>query len=266
VEELAAHYLKDIKAICPEGPYFLGGHSFGGLVAFEMAQQLRKAGDEVGLLALIDPTTVRNAGQQLVSEVGNSKPQRLSSSEQFGPRLVRHLSHLQQLPIESRAAYTRERFGMMLTLLGNKGKRLICGIYLRLGWSMPPNLRAFFIREILFADIYRAASRAYQAKRYEGPTVLIVAENASRVDLRVIWRALVPDGLISYSLPGDHSEILQEPHVGVLAGHLRNSLNEALEGKRLSRKVKLLLATFAISADALVCALNSSMIDVWPLA
>ena len=49
VEELAAHYLKDIKAICPQGPYFLGGHSFGGLVAFEMAQQLRKAGDEVGL-------------------------------------------------------------------------------------------------------------------------------------------------------------------------------------------------------------------------
>ena len=56
VEDLAAHYLKDVKAICPKGPYLLGGHSFGGLVAFEMAQQLRRAGEEIGLLALIDPT------------------------------------------------------------------------------------------------------------------------------------------------------------------------------------------------------------------
>ena len=57
VEDLAAHYLRDVKAICPNGPYFLGGHSFGGLVAFEMASQLRRAGEEVGLLVLIDPTT-----------------------------------------------------------------------------------------------------------------------------------------------------------------------------------------------------------------
>ena len=199
-----------------------------------MAQQLRKAGDEVSLLALIDPTTVRNAGQQLTSEVGNSKPQRQSSSERFGPRLVRHLRHLQQLPMESRTAYSRGRFGMMLTLLGNKGKRMICGIYLRLGWSMPPNLRAFFIREILFADIYRTASEAYRPKRYEGRTVLIVAENESGVDLKAIWGALVPNGLTSYAMPGDHAEILQEPLVGLLADHLKNYLDQTQETRLAS--------------------------------
>jgi len=38
----------------PEGPYYLGGASFGGLVAFEMAQQLHAMGHQVGLLALLD--------------------------------------------------------------------------------------------------------------------------------------------------------------------------------------------------------------------
>ena len=37
-----------------EGPYFLGGHCFGGVVAFEIAQQLQAAGQKVGLLALCD--------------------------------------------------------------------------------------------------------------------------------------------------------------------------------------------------------------------
>src|SRR5262249_54584319 len=40
VEAMAADYLKEIQAVQPEGPYFLGGFSFGGLVVFEMAQQL----------------------------------------------------------------------------------------------------------------------------------------------------------------------------------------------------------------------------------
>jgi len=54
VEDMAVHYLKELKTIQPEGPYFIGGYSFGGLVAYEMAQQLRANGEPVGLLALLD--------------------------------------------------------------------------------------------------------------------------------------------------------------------------------------------------------------------
>jgi thioesterase domain-containing protein len=42
VEDIAAHYLVEILSVQPHGPYFLGGDCFGGLVAFEMAQQLQK--------------------------------------------------------------------------------------------------------------------------------------------------------------------------------------------------------------------------------
>jgi len=54
LEQMAADYLAAIRYISPTGPYFLGGLSFGGIVAFEMAQQLRKGGEEVVLLALLD--------------------------------------------------------------------------------------------------------------------------------------------------------------------------------------------------------------------
>ncbi len=57
VEDLAASYIKEVRAMRPEGPYFLGGLSFGGIVAFEMAQQLCAVGQEVALLALFDTPT-----------------------------------------------------------------------------------------------------------------------------------------------------------------------------------------------------------------
>jgi non-ribosomal peptide synthetase component F/thioesterase domain-containing protein/acyl carrier protein len=54
VEAMAAEYLREVKALQPRGPYYLCGYSFGGLVAFEMAQRLWESGDEVGLVGLFD--------------------------------------------------------------------------------------------------------------------------------------------------------------------------------------------------------------------
>jgi amino acid adenylation domain-containing protein len=57
VSEMAVRYLDAMRRVQPEGPYMLGGWSFGGLVAYEMAQLLQRAGQEVGLLGLIDTHT-----------------------------------------------------------------------------------------------------------------------------------------------------------------------------------------------------------------
>ncbi|MFD7663696.1 SDR family oxidoreductase [Streptomyces sp. NPDC059788] len=54
VADMAADYLRQIRSVQPHGPYHLLGWSFGGLVAHEMAVQLRAAGDQVGLLAMLD--------------------------------------------------------------------------------------------------------------------------------------------------------------------------------------------------------------------
>ena len=54
VEAMAAEYLREVKARQPDGPYYLCGYSFGGLVAFEMARLLRDSGYEVALVGLFD--------------------------------------------------------------------------------------------------------------------------------------------------------------------------------------------------------------------
>ena len=54
IEDMAANYIKEIRAVQPEGPYYLGGYCMGGTVAFEIAQQLQAQGQKVALLALFE--------------------------------------------------------------------------------------------------------------------------------------------------------------------------------------------------------------------
>jgi len=54
IQDMAALYLTEVRKLQPHGPYFLGGHSVGGTIALEMAQQLQRSGEVVGLLALFD--------------------------------------------------------------------------------------------------------------------------------------------------------------------------------------------------------------------
>lgn len=58
LEELAAHYIEEMRRFQPRGPYALLGYSFGGVVAYEMARQLRARGQEIRVLALLDARLV----------------------------------------------------------------------------------------------------------------------------------------------------------------------------------------------------------------
>ncbi len=77
LEEMAGHYLKEIRTVQPQGPYFLGGYSLGGLIAYEMAQQLSANGEEVALVALLDtyPGRVKSTSHSLLHLL--SAPQKL---------------------------------------------------------------------------------------------------------------------------------------------------------------------------------------------
>jgi thioesterase domain-containing protein len=61
---MAAHYITELQIVQSEGPYYIGGYSFGGMVALEMAFQLRAQGHAVGLVALLDtfPGSLKPAG------------------------------------------------------------------------------------------------------------------------------------------------------------------------------------------------------------
>ncbi|MDJ1183388.1 type I polyketide synthase [Roseofilum casamattae] len=71
--DIAALHIKSLQAIQPHGPYFLGGHSLGGKVVFEMAQQLRHQGEDVALLAIIDCLAANPLKYQNFAEWNNSQ-------------------------------------------------------------------------------------------------------------------------------------------------------------------------------------------------
>jgi thioesterase domain-containing protein len=193
-----------------------------------MASQLRKAGEEVGLLVLIDPTTPTQ---------GRSKQQYRCPASRVHSKILGPWRHLHALPWGGKTSYLAERCSLMLTLLHKKAKRLACEVSLQLGRSIPPSLRAFYISEILFAHRYPAASRAYQPQRCDCPTVLIQADREEMFDPAVVWRQLITQELTIYEVPGGHLEILKEPRIGVLAEHLKNSLIQAaLEVGRAARQ------------------------------
>ncbi|HLK32076.1 MAG TPA: amino acid adenylation domain-containing protein, partial [Terriglobales bacterium] len=79
VEDMAKRYLDEIRRLQPRGPYLLGGFSFGGLVAFEAAQQLQSQGEEVGLVALLDtsPFHTRSLTASLLSMLRMPSEQQL---------------------------------------------------------------------------------------------------------------------------------------------------------------------------------------------
>ena len=54
VEEMAAHYVREIRSLQPDGPYHLMGHSLGGWIAYAVAQELTRQGGNIGVLALLD--------------------------------------------------------------------------------------------------------------------------------------------------------------------------------------------------------------------
>ena len=59
VEDMAQEYIKELRQVQPHGPYYLGGACMGGIVAFEMAQQLGRAGEQIAVLALLDAPFAR---------------------------------------------------------------------------------------------------------------------------------------------------------------------------------------------------------------
>ncbi|MFD8788585.1 alpha/beta fold hydrolase, partial [Kitasatospora sp. NPDC059599] len=65
LEEMAADYVRTLRGVQPEGPYHLLGWSYGGVVAYAMAAQLRRQGQEVRLLAMLDSYPETQFGEKI---------------------------------------------------------------------------------------------------------------------------------------------------------------------------------------------------------
>ena len=212
VEEIAAHYLSEVRAVRPNGPYLLGGYCFGGVVAFEMAQQLRKLGEPVDLLVLLGPSPV-----SLPRGVRRLAPSTATPAVKEGPRLRERLSHHRQtvarLDSRQRIAYAlglvNSRTAHVRARAGRHWHRALLRVYLTLGWELPVRLRSPYV-----LDLYRRALDRYAPSVYQGRTAVFVEVDEEAVEYLTVEgsgrrRSLLPSARRAHGDPGgaEHPDV-----------------------------------------------------------
>jgi thioesterase domain-containing protein/acyl carrier protein len=223
IEDMAAHYIKEMRTLQPEGPYFIGGHCIGGLMAFEMAQQLHSQGEAVALLALFDayaPRRKRSARSSLLYRY------RYRAVRLFERTVSLHIGNLSVLKRRERLPYIKSKFNKALYKL-----------YMGLGSAWIPAARNR--RMILNAG--SRASRNYHPKAYPGKITLFRATDLGSGishDSQMGWGRLAGGGLETHLIPGYHAHIVLEPRVRLLAKELTASLSKAQESKETESIVR----------------------------
>ncbi len=197
VEDLAAQYLDEMRAVQPHGPYTLIGYSAGGLAALEMARQLREQGERVGFLGLID-TLVQSRYPE-------------SEFERF-PLHVKVIKILQLPPAEIWLAVKRHP------------------LLRRLWPGSRQSAAANRLEDLLNESLWNSKLwTAYVPEPYSGAVTLFAAKSPWSLTLRYpavapAWRELTDDQVEIHEVPGRHFSVVRDPNARALAAKLGTCL------------------------------------------
>jgi amino acid adenylation domain-containing protein len=210
VEEMASRYLAAMRQVQPDGPYLLGGWSMGGVVAFEMANQLIAQGQAVGLLALFDSWAPKADGK-------SARFDDLELISAFARDLGIDLAVPRAFAANSEAPSRKE----LLTQVLERA---------HLSAVLPPDLNLAQVgRLVEVFGLNLEALRRYQPTATSVPLTLFgaVDHESSTDEPQRGWRDFAEAGINFYAVPGDHYAILREPNVGQLADILKEYLDQA---------------------------------------
>lgn len=204
LKDMAAYYIRELRRIQPYGPYRFLGLSFGGLVVYEMAQQLHAYGEEIELLGMLDTW----------------QPSYMRRLPTPGPLYLRLYNRLHLVYLHTR----KLRLGSKFIYLRNRLKSRI----LRIFYSYSPAHGRTNMLEMMKSvrDINLIAGMRYEVKPYDGHVTLFRAtqEDDWRLPEDLGWSAMALRGIDIHRFPGDHGQILAEPNVSMLAEKLTECL------------------------------------------
>jgi aspartate racemase len=221
IPQMAAHYLDEIRKVQPQGPYQIGGYCFGGLVAFEMAQQLLAQGQPASLVAMF------------------SAPLRYHRRVP-DPNVER--------PVSTNATLRRSRMGRLIFSPGQAlhwrlhlAQRMVrqslhwatCKLFLLAGVPIPATLRTMYVVRTI-----NQAEQSYVPQPYSGTITLFRGKGLYENDSNMGWNGLA-DHLQIFEL-GDgglrsRRDIMNEPLVSLLAQHLCKCLSHTSEEVEVSK-------------------------------
>lgn len=220
VQDMAQFYLEEIRTIQPQGPYLLGGYSFGGLVAFEMARQFKEQGQAVALLALFD-----------CYAPGSLKPlplpqilwQHLRNTLSIKPDYV--LKKLKTL--KTRSLY---RLLKGETSKNNYFQHLTSTQYF---YNLINEFPNYTVEDLaLWENLYQAnlhASANYLPTVYEGKVTVFRVKTDSTTSFHQPvadcgWSELSNQEIEVFDCDGDHYTFVEEPYVQGLAKQLQGAI------------------------------------------
>ena len=205
LEDMAAHYLDEIRLVQPRGPYMLLGFSYGGLVAFEIARQLKAMEEEVGFLGMLDT-------RQLNERKGLGETASVLKRILLRGYIV--WIHMRRLSLRKKVNYVTSKatvyFANLWYHFSAVGGQA----------TIPESMKS--VRHI---NLNAAAS--YKVLPYEGQITLFRSEDETGSNLSddLGWGEYAMDGVNIHEFAGDHGHILAEPNVSLLAKKLTVCLN-----------------------------------------
>jgi phthiocerol/phenolphthiocerol synthesis type-I polyketide synthase E len=215
IEAMATHCINAMRTLQPDGPYLLGGASFGGIVAFEMAQQLRARSQGVDLLFLIDAPT---SGQPLLAL--EDDPAILGFIAENLLKLDRgHVSvnDLRERTLEDQIAYLLERT--------------------KNGQEQPARFEAAQLWQwVHVIKAHQEAVKTYTPHLYPGRLIFFRAQEPWEKEMTChpehFWVDLAGGGIEINPVPGNHVTMNYQPHVQVIANRLNLSLWQVERGAK----------------------------------
>ncbi|WP_244817717.1 acetoacetate--CoA ligase [Caballeronia sp. Lep1P3] len=209
VEEMARGYVQRMREVQPSGPYALVGYSFGGLIAFEIAQQLVAAGEKIEMLCLLDTYVLEHC----LSFAHWTRFQAGLAAER--------LRELRSLDARARLSYLRDKASAIRVRLHTRMGRADAYQPTPDVQDMPPVLQR--VRESM-----HTAMRTYKPRRYlGGPIVYVRATqlDKERCDPLSVWRRVAKHGLRITLIEGRHTDLVVEPQVATVAQALTKALS-----------------------------------------
>jgi len=206
IEDMAAYYVQALQTVQPTGPYLLGGWSMGGVIAFEMAQQLHAQGQRVALLALLDgriPTLDETFPEEDTEAI----------------LLVERYFGISFGPMESLAKLSQDE-QLAFILEQAKSASLIPA-------ALDVSQARRFV-ELLRSDL--RATQNYGLHLYPGRVTLFKASETltgTSPDSTFGWSEWASGGVEVHVVPGNHANLIYKPHVEILAEKLTACLNQA---------------------------------------
>jgi thioesterase domain-containing protein len=219
IEDMASSYLRAIRTLQPQGPYYLGGFSFGGSVALEMAQQLRALGEEVGLLAILDHTPPPLRYRRVVWSPGLPIHFAVNACRWFLEDIWRAGPGGRWAALR-RTVRTAARQMVHIIRPPRTGRADAADVFA--GRDIPE-----YFRRVVETN-YQAL-RTYEPKVYPGRVTLLKAHTRPLFRLHgrdLGWTKLAGGGLEVVEVPGNHNTILKEPNVKAMATALLSRLGE----------------------------------------